>query len=108
MKTDGVDGDESCMENSRHNRVKNMGDEHDAFDQEEKDGEHGDDDIVVCDTVQPSFNQSYPERQAEENVQLAPWQRIVYRPVVGICVEDLIRIAVPSMIGSFLPEFGAI
>lgn len=51
METDCVEGNENGMNNSRHNRIKDVGDEHDSFGQEEKDGEHGDDDIVVCNTA---------------------------------------------------------
>lgn len=73
METDGVEGDENSMEKSRHNRIKDVGDEHDPFHQQEKDGEHGDDDVVVCHTVRLSLNQSYTGRQVEgENVQFAP------------------------------------
>lgn len=73
METDGVESNENSMEKSRQNRIKDVGNEHDSFNQEEKEGEHGDDDVEVCDTVQSSLNQSYAGRWAEEdNVQLAP------------------------------------
>ena len=51
VETDGVEGNENGMEDSRHNRIKDVGDEHDSFGQKEKDGEHGDDDIVVSNTA---------------------------------------------------------
>lgn len=73
VETDGVEGDENSMEKGRHNWIKDVGDEHDPFDEEEKDGEHGDDDVVVCHAVRLSLNQSYTERLVEEeNVQFAP------------------------------------
>ena len=40
--------------------------------------------------------------------QLAPWQRRLDGVVVGDGVYELIGIAVPSMIGTFLPESGTI
>lgn len=51
METDGVEDNENGMENSRQNRIKDVGDEHDSFCQKEKDGEHDDDDIVVSNTA---------------------------------------------------------
>lgn len=73
METDGVESNENSMENSRQNGIKDVGNEHDSFHQEEKEGEHGDDDVEVCDAVQSSLNQSYAGRWVEEdNVQLAP------------------------------------
>ena len=77
METDGVEGNESGMENSRHNGLKDVGDEHDSFDQEEKDGEHGDDNIVVRDTVQSSLHQTSGREIGEER-----------KRTIGSMVED--------------------
>ena len=42
------------------------------------------------------------------NVQLTPWQGCIYGAVVGIGVEQLVWVAVPSMVTPLLPEPRAI
>lgn len=74
VETDGIESDQNGMQNSRHNRIKDVGDEHDSFDQKKEDGQHGNDDVEVGDTVQPSLNQSCAGRPVrEEHSQFAPW-----------------------------------
>lgn len=52
VEADGEDSDEGGMNDCRHDWIKDVGDEHDSFGQEEEDGEHGNNDIVVRDAVQ--------------------------------------------------------
>ena len=55
VETDGIEGNENGMENSRQNRIKDVGDEHDSFGQKEKHREHDDDDIVVGNTATKTY-----------------------------------------------------
>lgn len=42
------------------------------------------------------------------NVQLTPYERHLDGSVVGICVEDLIRVAVEAIVGAGLPKLRAV
>ena len=42
------------------------------------------------------------------DIQLTPWQRLNYRSVVRRGIDQLIRVAVPSMVRPFLPQLGAV
>lgn len=44
---DGVKGEQDGVHDGGEQRMEDMGDVHDAFDQEEEEGEHGDDDVEL-------------------------------------------------------------
>ena len=42
------------------------------------------------------------------NTQLTPWKRRAEWLVICSSIDPLIRVAIPSMIGAFLPELGTV
>ena len=50
----------------------------------------------------------YPGLTGRACKQLSPWQRRFDRPVVCDGVDELVGIAIPPMIGSFLPKSSAV
>lgn len=107
---DGPDGDQTGVQDEGEEWMENVADEHDALEQEEEDGEHGDDDVPVCGTRTCSVSRSFRRdwRGGVGDVQLLPWQRSLDGPVVGDCVDELIGITVPPVIGPLLPETRAV
>ena len=59
---------------------------------------------VVLDNV----SRQYPGLTGRACKQWSPWQRRCDRPVICDGVDDLIGIAIPPMIGSFLPKASAV
>lgn len=109
VDADGVEGDEGGVDDEGDERVEDVADVHYAFAEQEEEGEDGDDDVEVCDagvhfisfgTVMSGIERGY--------IQLAPRQGDADGSVVCVGVNDLVGIAIPAMVGAFLPEFGAV
>ena len=75
---------------------------HDALDEENEHGEHRDDDIPIGDAIIVSADMNMFEE--EEDSQLIPGRRHFDGSIIGIGIEYLNGIAVPAMIGTFLPQ----
>lgn len=66
-----------------------MTDKHDPLHKQQKHTQHSDNDIEVGD-------------------ELRPRERVGDGAVVGVGIDDFVGIAVPAVVGAFLPEFGAV
>ncbi len=105
---DGVEGEQDGVHDDGEKRMEDMGDVHDAFDQEKEEGEHGDDDVELGGAAGGRSVARREQFRHFQHVRFIPRARIVNGPIVGKVVEDLIGIAIPAMDGSFLPEFRSI
>ena len=108
MDADGPDSDETGVDEEGDKRMEDRANEHDAFAEEEEDGENGDYDVEVCGTEFATVSTGRSNEGLRENSQLTPWQRGADGLIIGSSIYDLVWITVPSSIGALLPESGAI
>lgn len=103
VDTDGIEGAESEVDQEREERREGVSDVHDHLAESDEKGEHGDDDVVVRDAAQLGSIYYNLGIEDDRDVQLTPWQRRHYRSVVRGGIDQLIRVAVPSVVRAFLP-----
>ena len=71
VDADGPEGDEAGVDEEGEERMEDGADEHDAFAEEEEDGEDGDDDVEVCSTI-------YISRQS---ILIVRWENLKKRTI---------------------------
>lgn len=89
MRADRKQRHQDGMHNHAQQRVPHMADPHYALDKQDEYRQDGDHDVEVRDELRPD-------------------QRVGDRVVVGVGVDDLVGVAVPAVVGAFLPEFCAV
>lgn len=85
----GKKGDEGGVDDGGEERVEDVADVHDSLTEKQEEGEDGDDDIEVGN-------------------KLTPWERCGDGSIICVGIDDHIGIAVPAVVGTFLPKTCAV